>query len=197
MNHQLKNSVRIVTAASLFDGHDASINMIRRLLQEGGAEVIHLGHNRSVLEIVTAALQEGAQGICISSYQGGHMEFFKYTKDLLRSVGADHVKIFGGGGGVIVHDEKRELEDYGIDFIFHPDDGRRFGLEGMINLILKTCDFSLETVKLEKPGAPLEGRADMPHKELGLALSMIELGHPVSSQLTETISQMGKPFGVH
>ena len=128
MKHQPKNHVRIVTAASLFDGHDASINMIRRLLQEAGAEVIHLGHNRSVLDVVKTALQEGAQGICISSYQGGHMEYFKYMRDLLDSVGADYVKIYGGGGGVIIYEEKAELEKYGIAQIFHPDDGRRLGL---------------------------------------------------------------------
>ncbi len=136
-------SIRMVTAASLFDGHDASINIIRRTLQDAGVEVIHLGHNRSVREVVEAALQEGAQGICVSSYQGGHMEYFKYLKDLLRAVGADYVKIYGGGGGVIVHQEKRELENYGIDQIFHPDDGRRLGLEGMIQEIVKGCDFDL------------------------------------------------------
>jgi methylmalonyl-CoA mutase len=99
--------VRIVTAASLFDGHDASINIIRRMLQDSGAEVIHLGHNRSVRDIVLSALQESAQGICVSSYQGGHMEFFKYMKDLLKEYGAPYVKIYGGGGGVIVHEEKK------------------------------------------------------------------------------------------
>ncbi|PWU19036.1 MAG: methylmalonyl-CoA mutase, partial [Bdellovibrio sp.] len=126
------HAVRIVTAASLFDGHDASINLIRRLLQDAGAEVIHLGHNRSVKDVVEAALQEGVQGICVSSYQGGHMEYFKYMKDLLDQAGASYVRIFGGGGGVIIHEEKKELEAYGITQIFHPDDGRRLGLEGMI-----------------------------------------------------------------
>ncbi|MBX9767483.1 MAG: cobalamin-dependent protein, partial [Bdellovibrionales bacterium] len=133
----------IITAASLFDGHDASINIMRRMLQDFGAEVIHLGHNRSVMDIVTAALQEGAQAICVSSYQGGHMEFFKYMKDLLVAFGANYVKIYGGGGGVIVHDEKRELENYGIDQIFHPDDGRRLGLDGMIRMIVESADFDL------------------------------------------------------
>ena len=146
----LTHPVRIITATSLFDGHDATINMIRRLLQDGGAEVIHLGHNRSVLEVVTAALQEGAQGICLSSYQGGHIEYFKYMKDLLREAGADYVKIFGGGGGVIVHEEKKELENYGVDFIFHPDDGRRMGLGGMIDLIVKKCNFSIQEVIRKK-----------------------------------------------
>src|SRR4051812_2372305 len=104
-----QHPVRIVTSTSLFDGHDASINLMRRLLQDAGCEVIHLGHNRSVRDVVTAVLQEGAQGVCISSYQGGHMEYFKYIRDLLDQSGAGYVRIFGGGGGVIVHDEKREL----------------------------------------------------------------------------------------
>src|ERR1700733_9152497 len=118
--YQLKNHVRLVTAASLFDGHDASINIMRRILQAGGAEVIHLGHNRSVQDIVNAAIQEDVQGIAVSSYQGGHMEFFKYMLDLLRENGAGHIKVFGGGGGVIVHEEKRELEAYGVSQIYHP-----------------------------------------------------------------------------
>jgi methylmalonyl-CoA mutase len=148
----VKNSVRVITAASLFDGHDASINIMRRLLQAGGAEVIHLGHNRSVRDIVNAALQEDAQGICVSSYQGGHMEFFKYMIDLLKDAGSPHIKVFGGGGGVIVHDEKRELEAYGVSHIYHPDDGRRLGLEGMIDEILRECDFEpLAFKKIKKP----------------------------------------------
>src|ERR1700690_3008261 len=104
--YKVKNTIRIVTAASLFDGHDATINMIRRLLQEAGAEVIHLGHNRSVADVVNAVLQEGAQGVCVSSYQGGHMEYFKYMRDLLNQAGSDAVRVFGGGGGVIIHEEK-------------------------------------------------------------------------------------------
>ncbi len=143
MSYKPKNPIRIVTAASLFDGHDAAINVIRRILQDFGAEVIHLGHNRSVFEVVSSVLQEGAQGVCVSSYQGGHMEYFKYLRDLLDSVGAHYVKIYGGGGGVIIHEEKRELEAYGISQIFHPDDGRRLGLEGMIEEIIKGCDFSV------------------------------------------------------
>jgi methylmalonyl-CoA mutase len=133
--------VRFVTAAALFDGHDAAINVIRRLLQDAGAEVIHLGHNRSVLEIVQAAVEEDAQAISISSYQGGHNEFFRYVKDLLREMGASHVKVFGGGGGVIVPDEIRALEAYGVDKIFSPEDGRKMGLEGMIDLMLEKSDF--------------------------------------------------------
>ena len=138
------HKVRLVTATSLFDGHDATINVIRRILQASGAEVIHLGHNRSVEEIVTAAIQEDAQGIAVSCYQGGHLEFFRYIKDLLEQRGSGHIKIFGGGGGVIVPDEIRELEDYGISKIFSPEDGRRMGLQGMINQILRECDFSIQ-----------------------------------------------------
>jgi methylmalonyl-CoA mutase len=138
-----KHPVRMVTAASLFDGHDASINIIRRMLQDSGVEVIHLGHNRSVQDVVTAAIQESAQGICISSYQGGHMEYFKFMKDSLEAFGAGYVKIYGGGGGVIVHEEKAELEAYGISQIFHPDDGRRLGLQGMIDVIVQGCDFDV------------------------------------------------------
>ncbi|WP_126428934.1 fused isobutyryl-CoA mutase/GTPase IcmF [Brevibacillus marinus] len=139
--YQTTYKVRFVTAASLFDGHDASINIMRRILQASGAEVIHLGHNRSVDEVVTAAIQEDVQGIAVSSYQGGHLEYFKYMIDLLRERGAAHIRVFGGGGGVIVPREIRELEAYGVSKIFSPDDGRRLGLQGMINLMLKECDF--------------------------------------------------------
>ena len=142
--YKTSHKVRFVTATSLFDGHDATINVIRRILQSSGAEVIHLGHNRSVEEIVTAAIQEDAQGIAVSCYQGGHLEFFKYIKDLLRERGAEQVKVFGGGGGVIVPDEIRELEKYGIAKIFSPEDGRRMGLQGMINHMLRECDFVIE-----------------------------------------------------
>lgn len=137
-----KNHIRFVTASSLFDGHDASINIMRRILQSSGAEVIHLGHNRSVEEVVNAAIQEDAQGIAISSYQGGHMEYFKYMYDLLREKGAPHIKIFGGGGGVILPREIKELHEYGIAGIFSPEDGRQLGLQGMINKKLEGADFS-------------------------------------------------------
>ncbi len=139
--YRTKHTVRFVTAASLFDGHDASINLFRRLLQASGAEVIHLGHNRSVDEIVEAAIQEDVQGIAVSSYQGGHMEFFKYMIDLLKERGAGHIKVFGGGGGVIVPREIRELEEYGVAKIFSPEDGRKMGLQGMINRMLREADF--------------------------------------------------------
>ena len=136
-----KHHVRFVTAASLYDGHDASINIMRRILQAAGVEVVHLGHNRSVEDIVSAVIQEDAQGVAVSSYQGGHVEFFKYMKDLLRERGADHVKIFGGGGGTIVPREIAELHAYGIDRIFSPEDGRKLGLEGMINLMVAATDY--------------------------------------------------------
>ncbi|MES1044183.1 methylmalonyl-CoA mutase family protein [Heyndrickxia oleronia] len=135
-----KHSVRFVTASSLFDGHDASINIMRRIIQSSGAEVIHLGHNRSVEEVVNAAIQEDVQGIAISSYQGGHVEYFKYMYDLLQEKDASHIRIYGGGGGVIIPREIKELHDYGIAWIFSPDDGRKFGLQGMINIMLKECD---------------------------------------------------------
>jgi len=143
LSYKPLHKVRFVTAASLFDGHDASINIMRRILQASGCEVIHLGHNRSVDEIVTCALQEDAHGIAISSYQGGHVEFFKYMIDLLRQRGAGHVKVFGGGGGVIVPAEIKELHDYGVTRIFTPEDGQRLGLQGMINEIVAAADADL------------------------------------------------------
>jgi len=136
-----QNAIRLVTATSLFDGHDAAINIMRRIIQDTGVEVIHLGHNRSVQEIVDAAIEEDVQGVAVSSYQGGHIEFFKYLIDLLRERGADHVRVFGGGGGVIVPEEIRELEAYGVAKIYSPEDGARLGLQGMINHLVKTLDF--------------------------------------------------------
>ncbi|WP_160724212.1 fused isobutyryl-CoA mutase/GTPase IcmF [Bacillus sp. USDA818B3_A] len=140
--YQPKNHIRFVTASSLFDGHDASINIMRRILQASGAEVIHLGHNRSVEEVVNAAIQEDVQGIAISSYQGGHVEYFKYMYDLLKEKGAPHIRIYGGGGGVIIPREMDELHAYGIARLFSPDDGRTLGLQGMIDLMIRECDFS-------------------------------------------------------
>jgi methylmalonyl-CoA mutase len=128
--YKAKHKIRFVTAASLFDGHDASINIMRRILQASGAEVIHLGHNRSVDEVVNAALQEDVQGIAISSYQGGHLEYFKYMVDLLRERGGAHIQAFGGGGGVIVPDEIRELQDYGVARIYAPEDGQKMACRG-------------------------------------------------------------------
>ncbi len=138
-----KNKVRIVTAASLFDGHDAAINIMRRIIQSTGCEVIHLGHDRSVEEVVNTAIQEDAQAIAMTSYQGGHNEYFKYMHDLLKKQGAGHIKIFGGGGGVILPDEIKELHEYGITKIYSPDDGRAMGLQGMINDLVKRSDFAV------------------------------------------------------
>lgn len=137
-----KHAVRIVTATALFDGHDAAINIMRRILQDTGVEIIHLGHNRSVTEIVDAAIEEDVQGVAISSYQGGHIEYFKYMVDLLKKHGASHIKIFGGGGGVIVPEEIKELEAYGVTKIYSPEDGTKLGLQGMINHMVEIMDFS-------------------------------------------------------
>ncbi|MBH0230562.1 fused isobutyryl-CoA mutase/GTPase IcmF [Halobacillus yeomjeoni] len=150
-----KNPVRFVTASSLFDGHDASINIMRRILQSTGAEVIHLGHNRSVEEVVNAAIQEDVQGIAISSYQGGHVEYFKYMVDLLEEKGAGHIRVYGGGGGVIIPREIKELHEHGVARVFSPEDGRELGLQGMINLMIEECDF-LPPLNVEKSVADLE-----------------------------------------
>lgn len=143
MSFMPKHPVRMVTATSLFDGHDASINIMRRILQAKGVEIIHLGHNRSVQEIVECAIQEDVQGIAVTSYQGGHLEFFTYMKDLLNQYGCGHIKIFGGGGGTILPHEIEELHQYGITRIYSPDDGRKMGLEGMIEDVIQHCDFPL------------------------------------------------------
>lgn len=150
MDKSNTSRIRIVTAASLFDGHDAAINIMRRLLQQKGAEVIHLGHDRSVHDIVECAIEEDAHAIAITSYQGGHMEFFKYIKDLLNENGCGHIKIFGGGGGTILPNEAAALHDYGINRIYSPDDGRKMGLEGMIEDLIKRCADTTPYYKAEK-----------------------------------------------
>ncbi|NRS18374.1 methylmalonyl-CoA mutase family protein [Brevibacillus sp. HB1.4B] len=165
-----QNKVRFVTAASLYDGHDASINIMRRILQSSGVEVIHLGHNRSVDDIVTAAVQEDVQGIAISSYQGGHVEYFKYVIDLLRERGAEHIRVFGGGGGVIVPREIRELEEYGVCKIYSPDDGRRLGLQGMINDMIRRSDFP--TVKQLE--GEVAGLREQNHQAIARLISVAE-----------------------
>ena len=169
------NKVRFITAASLFDGHDAAINIMRRILQGMGAEVVHLGHNRSVDEVVTAALQEDAQGIAISSYQGGHVEYFKYMIDLLRSRGGGHIQVFGGGGGVIVGPEIRELQAYGVARIFSPEDGQRMGLAGMIGEMVMRCDKDLSGFAPTSLSA-IEGHGEMAWRALAQLITALEDG---------------------
>ena len=181
-----KHKVRFVTAASLFDGHDASINIMRRILQSTGTEVIHLGHNRSVEEIVTAALQEDVQGIAVSSYQGGHVEYFKYMVDLLKSRGGEGIKVFGGGGGVIVPAEIRELHDYGVAHIYSVEDGRTMGLQGMINDMVAQCD-----VDLSKRGVPdLKAVAGGDRRALAHLMTALENG-AVADKLKSQLLQDG------
>ncbi len=168
-----KNKVRFVTAASLFDGHDAAINIMRRILQSMGSEVIHLGHNRSVDEVVTAALQEDVQGIAISSYQGGHVEYFKYMVDLLKQRGGSHIKVFGGGGGVIVPPEIRELHAYGVTRIFSPEDGQRMGLAGMIGEMVMQCDQDLSGFEPQNLSS-LKGHTDISWRALAQLVTYLE-----------------------
>jgi isobutyryl-CoA mutase len=179
-----KNKVRFVTAASLFDGHDASINIMRRILMSMGAEVIHLGHNRSVDEVVTAALQEDAQGIAISSYQGGHVEYFKYMVDLLRERGGEHIRVFGGGGGVIVPAEIKELMDYGVTRIYSPEDGQKMGLMGMIGEMVYRCDLDVtgaapkQLAAIRLPAKDVENKAQTraAHRALAQLITALESG---------------------
>ena len=182
-NYKPTQKVRFVTAASLFDGHDAAINIMRRILQGMGAEVIHLGHNRSVDEVVTAALQEDVQGIAISSYQGGHVEYFKYMVDLLRQRGGEHIQVFGGGGGVIVPSEIRELQDYGVTRIYSPEDGQKMGLQGMIGEMIMRCDKDLSgyapaSVK------DIQGRDEMAWRKLAQLITALENAQVASNGKT-------------
>lgn len=174
-DYRATNKVRFVTAASLFDGHDAAINIMRRILQGMGAEVIHLGHNRSVDEIVTAALQEDVQGIAVSSYQGGHVEFFKYMVDLLKQRGGAHIQVFGGGGGVIVPSEIAELQAYGVARIYSPEDGQRMGLQGMIGEMVMRADHDL-SVHAPKDVAALQGHSEAAWRALAQAITALENG---------------------
>ena len=183
--HVPVHPVRFVTAAALFDGHDAAINIMRRILQTQGAEVIHLGHNRSVDEIVTAAIQEDVQGVAISSYQGGHVEFFSYLVDLLRERGAGHVKVYGGGGGVIVREEIDLLHSRGVTRIFSPEDGQRLGLPGMINKLIEECD-------VEPEGAPtVEAVVSGDQPALARAITLIESGR-APAELVEGLRAAGR-----
>jgi methylmalonyl-CoA mutase len=180
MGYQPANKVRIVTAASLFDGHDAAINIMRRIMQSKGAEIIHLGHNRSVKEIVETAIEEDVQGIAITSYQGGHVEFFKYMKDLLEENGCGHIKIFGGGGGTILPDEIEELHKYGITKIYSPDDGRKLGLEGMIEDVIKSCDIQLNGKAEYKTALKLEEAKDV--RKIARQITNAENGQPITPE---------------
>ena len=173
--YKAKHKIRFVTAASLFDGHDASINIMRRILQASGAEVIHLGHNRSVEEVVSAALQEDVQGVAVSSYQGGHLEYFRYMVDLLRERGGAHIQVFGGGGGVIVADEMKALHDYGVARIYSPEDGQRMGLAGMIGEMVMRCDHDL-SVHAPKDVAALQGHGEAAWRALAQAITALENG---------------------
>ena len=192
---RLANKVRFVTAASLFDGHDASINIMRRILQAQGAEVIHLGHNRSVDDVVTTALEEDAQGIAMSSYQGGHVEYFKYMIDLLRERGGAHIKVFGGGGGVIVPAEIKELHDYGVTRIYSPEDGQKMGLLGMIWDMLGRCDIDLSTYAPASLDA-IRGPAQPNRRALAQLITALENGRAdpaLHQELLAAAAQVNTP----
>ena len=197
-NYRPTNKVRFVTAASLFDGHDAAINIMRRIIMGMGAEVIHLGHNRSVEEVVTAALQEDAQGIAISSYQGGHVEYFKYMIDLLKARGGAHIQVFGGGGGVIVPPEIRELQAYGVSRIFSPEDGQRMGLQGMIGEMVMRCDKDLTTYAPSQLDA-IQGHSDANWRALSQLITALEnstvnttiAGELIAQAATKKIAVLG------
>jgi len=187
-NYRPKHKVRFVTAASLFDGHDAAINIMRRILQGMGAEVIHLGHNRSVDEVVTAALQEDVQGIAVSSYQGGHVEYFKYMIDLLRQRGGQHIQVFGGGGGVIVPAEIRELQDYGVTRIYSPEDGQRMGLQGMIGEMVMRCDHDLSAHAPQAVGA-IQGHTEAAWRALAQLITVLENGSAAAALRQSLVEQ--------
>ena len=180
-----KNKIRFVTATSLFDGHDASINIFRRLLQQSGVEIIHLGHNRSVKEVVDSAIQEDAQAICVSCYQGGHVEYFKYMKDMLNELGRGDMKLFGGGGGVIVPKEMAELHNYGITRIYSPEDGMSMGLEGIICDMLEKSDFSLNQWPKE-----LENKKVSPQNKLRFARALTVIENNVDNLPVEIKTQI-------
>jgi methylmalonyl-CoA mutase len=191
-----QHKIRIVTAASLFDGHDAAINIMRRIIQATGCEVIHLGHDRSVEEVVDCAIQEDAQAIAMTSYQGGHTEYFKYMYDLLREKGAPHIKIFGGGGGTILPSEIEELQHYGITRIYHPDDGRAMGLQGMINDLIQKCDFAVGEPKKESAASILEQveKKNVPY--LAHCISAAENYPEANAQLLQILREKGEQKAV-
>lgn len=200
MAYTPQHKVRIVTAAALFDGHDAAINIMRRIMQAKGAEVIHLGHNRSAAEIVDCAIEEDAQGIAVTSYQGGHVEFFKYMYDLLQEKGCGHIKIFGGGGGTILPSEIEELHAYGITRLYSPDDGRQMGLEGMIEDLIRKCDVAVQPIPEMSPSVIPELRAHKNPKIIARAISLAESDLPVallSQQKSATTVTVGGSDEVH
>src|SRR4051794_17719941 len=176
--HRPTHPIRLVTASALFDGHDASINIMRRIFQSQGAEVIHLGHNRSVREVVDAALEEDVQGVAVSSYQGGHVEYFEYLVESLRERGADHIRVVGGGGGVIVPEEIARLRASGVT-IFSPEDGQRMGLVGMINSVVADCDFDLWSTRQVNAEQVISGD----RAAIARAVSGAETGQPPDDML--------------
>src|SRR5690606_6396269 len=192
-----KTPLRFVTAASLFDGHDAAINIMRRLIQAQGAEVVHLGHNRSVEDVVRAALQEDADAIALSSYQGGHVEYFKYMVDMLKERGAGHIRVFGGGGGTITPEEIRELHDYGVERIYHPNDGMHMGLVAMIEDVVRRAGAARDSSEAEL-GDSRFGKAGMPDKDdeigVGRVLSAIEDGE-LDEQTLEALRRRWQDHG--
>ena len=190
--YQPKNKIRIVTAASLFDGHDAAINIMRRIIQSTGCEVIHLGHDRSVEEVVNCAIQEDVQAIAMTSYQGGHNEYFKFMYDLLVKKGSSYIKIFGGGGGTILPEEIKILEDYGIEKIYHPDDGRKMGLQGMINDLVKRCDFITGEKKIKLNGKILPKN----HLDIGKLISSAENFGESNSKILNEIKTKVEKFNI-
>ena len=189
--YQPRNHVRFVTSASLFDGHDAAINIMRRILQSTGSEVIHLGHNQSAEAIVDAAIQEDAQGIGVSSYQGGHNEFFRFMLELLRDKGAEHIQVFGGGGGVIVPEEIRELEADGVTRIYTPEDGQKLGLQGIINDMVERCDYSPVSNGFAADAAALAARRPMVIARL---ITMAEAAAEGDAAAREKLNQALLPF---
>lgn len=184
-----KNKIRIVTAAALFDGHDAAINIMRRIIQSTGVEVIHLGHDRSVAEVVDCAIQEDVNAIAITSYQGGHNEYFKYMYDLLQERGATHIKIFGGGGGVILPEEIKDLMDHGITKIYAPDDGRKLGLQGMINDLVEQSDFPVPALKLPENTSISKS---IKNKDINTIARLISLAENRHEEFVEYFSKVEK-----
>ncbi len=191
--YKSKNNIRIVTAASLFDGHDAAINIMRRIIQSTGCEVIHLGHDRSVEEVVDTAIQEDAQAIAMTSYQGGHTEYFKYMHDLLKEKGAPHIKIFGGGGGTILLSEIEELQNYGITRLYHPDDGRALGLQGMINDLVERSDYPIGDVLNGEVNHLAEKHVPSIARLISAAENYPEMAAPVMEQVHQIAAKNDVP----